>query len=167
MAICGRLKMELVGWITAVFWDIDLGAVNAVVKGKLNQGENLVRHTEWEGRKGKQSPNGNVSEISICQVKDLYDTVWPPGEYCGPKLVSKIGPGLLGMPILWPRVVSVRDTVERKNLSSWAFLIVEGCNEGQFLPVAAGRTEAVMVMTKVVVVVGCFAASTACFLLKF
>ena len=33
--------------------------------------------------------------------------------------------------------------------------------------VAAGRAEMVMVMVKVVVVVGCFAASTACFLLRF
>ncbi len=41
-----------------------------------------------------------------------------------------------------------------------------GRNEGQFLPAAAGRTEAVMVMMKVVVVVGCFVASTACFLLQ-
>ena len=50
---------------------------------------------------------------------------------------------------------------------SWAFAVVEGCGEGQFLPAVAGRTKAVMVVTKVVVVVGCFAASTALFLLKF
>jgi hypothetical protein len=50
---------------------------------------------------------------------------------------------------------------------SWAFVIVEGGDEGQFLLVAAGRTKVVMVTMKVVVVVGCFAASTACFLLKF
>ncbi len=57
--------------------------------------------------------------------------------------------------------------MERKNLSSWAFVVVGGCNEGQFLLGAAGRTEAVMAMMKVVVVVECFAASTALFLLKF
>jgi hypothetical protein len=45
-------------------------------------------------------------------------------------------------------------------------VIVEGGNEGQFLLAVAGRTKAVMVM-KVVVVVGCFAASSAPFLLKF
>ncbi len=44
---------------------------------------------------------------------------------------------------------------------------MEGDNEGQLLPAVAGRTKAVMVTMKVVVVVGCFAASTACFLLKF
>jgi hypothetical protein len=51
-------------------------------------------------------------------------------------------------------------------LFSWAFVIVEGGDEGQFLPVVAGRTKAVMVM-KVVVVVGSFAASAALFLMKF
>jgi hypothetical protein len=71
------------------------------------------------------------------------------------------------MPVLRLRVMLVRGTVERKNPSSWAFVVVGGCNEGQFLLAAAGRTEAVMVTMKVVVVVGCFAASTACFLLKF
>jgi hypothetical protein len=60
----------------------------------------------------------------------------------------------------------VRGRAKRCKLFSWAFVIVEGSNEGQFLPVAAGRIKAVMVM-KVVVVVGCFAASTAPFLLKF
>jgi hypothetical protein len=49
---------------------------------------------------------------------------------------------------------------------SWAFVIVEGHNEGQFLPAAAKRTKAFMMM-KVVVVAGCFTASTAPFLLKF
>jgi hypothetical protein len=62
--------------------------------------------------------------------------------------------------------VLVRGRAERWKLLSWAFVVVEGHNEGQFLPVAAGRTKAVMVM-KVVVVVGSFAASTAPFLLKF
>jgi hypothetical protein len=60
----------------------------------------------------------------------------------------------------------VRGKAERWKSFSWAFVIVEGRNEGQFLPVLAGWTKAVMVM-KVVVVVGCFAASTAPFLLKF
>jgi hypothetical protein len=61
----------------------------------------------------------------------------------------------------------VRCKAERENLFSWAFIVVEGGNESQFLPAAAGRTKAVMVTMKVVVVVGCFAASTAHFLLKF
>jgi hypothetical protein len=61
----------------------------------------------------------------------------------------------------------VRDKAERKKPFSWAFVVVEGGNECQFLPAVAGRTNAVMVTIKVVVVVGCFAASTACFLLKF
>jgi hypothetical protein len=63
-------EMELVGWIAAVFREIYLGAMNAVMVSKLNQGENRVRHTEWEGWKGEQSPNGNVLEFPICQVKD-------------------------------------------------------------------------------------------------
>jgi hypothetical protein len=52
-------------------------------------------------------------------------------------------------------------------LFSWAFVVVEGGIESQFLPAAAGRTKAVMATMKVVVIVGCFAASIACFLLKF
>jgi hypothetical protein len=70
------------------------------------------------------------------------------------------------MPVLRPRIMSVRGKAERWKSFSWAFVVVEGGNEGQFLPAAAGRTKAVMVM-KVVVVVGCFAASTAPFLMKF
>ncbi len=70
------------------------------------------------------------------------------------------------MPVPQPRIVSARGKAERWKLFSWAFLVAEGCNEGQFLLAVAGRTEAVMVM-KVVVVVGCFTASTALFLLKF
>jgi hypothetical protein len=66
-----------------------------------------------------------------------------------------------------PRVMLVRGKAERENLFSWAFVIVEGGNEGQFLPAVARRTKVVMVMLKVVVVVGCFPDSTACFLLKF
>jgi hypothetical protein len=62
--------------------------------------------------------------------------------------------------------VPVRGKAERCKLFSWAFVVDEGRNEGQFLLVAAGRTKAGMVM-KVVVVVGCLAASTAPFLLKF
>jgi hypothetical protein len=68
------------------------------------------------------------------------------------------------MPIPWPRIVSVRGKAERWKSFSWEFVVVEGRNEGQFLPTAAGRTKAVMVM-KVMVVVGCFEASTALFLL--
>ncbi len=62
--------------------------------------------------------------------------------------------------------MSVRGKAERWKLFSWAFIVVEGRNEGKYLLVASGRTEAAMVM-KVVVVVGCFTASTAPFLLKF
>jgi hypothetical protein len=69
------------------------------------------------------------------------------------------------MPVPWLRVVSVRGKAERWKLFSWAFVVVEGSNEGQFLPAAARRTKAVMVM-KVVAVVGCFAASISLFLLK-
>jgi hypothetical protein len=71
------------------------------------------------------------------------------------------------MPILRPRVVSVRGKAERWKLFSWAFVVVEGHNEGQFFSAAAGRTKEVVMVTKVVVVMGCFAASTALFLLKF
>jgi hypothetical protein len=70
------------------------------------------------------------------------------------------------MPIPRPRIVLVRGKAERCKSFSWAFIVDEGCNEGQFLLAAAGRTKAVIVM-KVVVVVGCFAASPAPFLLKF
>jgi hypothetical protein len=61
----------------------------------------------------------------------------------------------------------VRGKSELWKSFSWAFVIVEVHDEGQFLLAAAGRAKAVMVVTKVVVVVGCFAASTALFLLKF
>jgi hypothetical protein len=60
--------MELVGWIATVFRVINKGAMYTVVK--LNQCERQVRHTEWEGRKGKQSSDGNVMEFPIRQVKD-------------------------------------------------------------------------------------------------
>jgi hypothetical protein len=70
------------------------------------------------------------------------------------------------MPFLRLHVVSVRGKAERWKSFSWALVIVEGSKEGQFLLAAAGRTKTVMVMT-VVAVVGCFAASTAPFLLKF
>ncbi len=60
----------------------------------------------------------------------------------------------------------MRGKAGRWKLFSLVFIVVEGHYEGQFLLVAAGRTKAVMVM-KVVVVVGYFAASTAPFLLKF
>jgi hypothetical protein len=81
--------MELVGWIAAVFRVINKGATYTVVKS--NQCERQVQHMEWEGRKGKQSPDGNVSEFPVRQVKDTYNTVWPPvGNilvlYSSPKL---------------------------------------------------------------------------------
>jgi hypothetical protein len=90
----------------------------------------------------------------------------PSREYRGPVLVSKVGPGVLGTPVPWLRIVLVRGKAEILKSISWAFIVVKGGNEGQILLAAAGRTKAVMVM-KVVVVVGCFAASTAPFLLKF
>ncbi len=71
------------------------------------------------------------------------------------------------MLVPWSCIASVRGKAERKKSIIWEFAIVEGGNEGQFLLAAVGRTKAVMVMMKVVVVVGCFAASTTCFLLKF
>jgi hypothetical protein len=37
MAFFCRGELELVGWIAAVFREIDLGAMNAVVNSKLNQ----------------------------------------------------------------------------------------------------------------------------------
>ena len=83
-------------------------------------------------------------------------------EYCGPVLVSKIRPGPLGTHVPWPRVVSVGGKAERWESFSWDFVVVEGSNKGQFLLATAGRTKAVMVM-KVVMVVGCFAACTAPF----
>ncbi len=61
-----------------------------------------------------------------------------------PNLSPKIGTGLLGMPVLRPRVVLMRDKAERWKSFSWAFVIVEERNEGQFLLAAAGRTKAVM-----------------------
>ncbi len=71
------------------------------------------------------------------------------------------------MPIPQPRIVLVRGKAKRWKLFSWAFVIVKECSKGQFLPAAPGRTKAVMVVTKMVMVVGCFAVSTAPFLLKF
>jgi hypothetical protein len=71
------------------------------------------------------------------------------------------------MPVPWQRILSVRGKAERWKLFSWAFVNVEEHNEGQFIPAAAGRTKAIMVVTKMVMVVGCFEASTAPFLLKF
>ncbi len=86
---CGGIEMELVGWIAAVFRVINKGASYTVVK--LNQCERRVQHTEWEGRKGKQSPDGIVSEFPVRQVENSYNTVWPPvGNimvlYMSPKL---------------------------------------------------------------------------------
>jgi hypothetical protein len=71
------------------------------------------------------------------------------------------------MPVPRPRVLLVRGKAERWILFSWAFVLVEGRNEGQFFLTAAGRTKVIMVVMKVVVVVGGFAASIAPFLLKF
>ncbi len=86
--------MELVGWIAAVFREIDLGAMNAVVSSKLNQCEYWVQHTEWEGWKGEQSPDGNILEFPVCQVKDLYNTVQlPVGDIVFPNLSPKLGQG--------------------------------------------------------------------------
>jgi hypothetical protein len=68
--------MELLGWIAAVFRVINKRATYTVVK--FNQCERRVRHMEWEGRKGKQSPDWSISEFLVCQVEDLYDTVPPP-----------------------------------------------------------------------------------------
>ncbi len=131
----------------------------------MNQCENQVQNTEWEGRKGEQSPDGNVLEFPVRRVEDLYNTVCPPVEtIVVPYLSPKIGPGPLGMPVPRPHIVSVRGKAERWSSFSWAFIAVEGGNEGQYLLVAAGRTKAVIVMT---VVLGCFAASTAPFILKF
>jgi hypothetical protein len=62
--------------------------------------------------------------------------------------------------------MSMRGKAKRWTSFSWAFVVVEGAMRVNFFLVAAGRKKAVMVM-KVVVVVGCFAASTAPFLLKF
>jgi hypothetical protein len=87
--------MELIGWIAAVFRVINKGAM--VTAMKLNQCESRVRHMEWEGRKGKQSPDGNISEFAICQVKDSYDTVWPPvGNILVLYSSPKLGQGLWG-----------------------------------------------------------------------
>jgi hypothetical protein len=54
---------------------------------------------EWEGGKGEQSPDGNVSEFAVRQVKDLYDTVWPPvGDIVFPNLSPKLDQGHWGRP---------------------------------------------------------------------
>jgi hypothetical protein len=60
----------------AVFGVINKGAMKTVVK--FSQCMRLARHTEWEGRKGKQSPDGNIPEFSVRQVEDSYNTVLPP-----------------------------------------------------------------------------------------
>ncbi len=89
--------MKFVGLIAAAFRKLDLGAIHAVVVNKLNQGENRVRHTKWEGRKGEQSPDGNVAEFPIHQVKYPYDTVWPPvGDIVFPNSSPKLGQGRWG-----------------------------------------------------------------------
>jgi hypothetical protein len=76
LAFLRRLEMKPKGWTAAVFRVINKGATKTVVK--LSQRMRWVQHTEWEGRKGKQSPDGNVSKFPVCQVEDWYDTVPPP-----------------------------------------------------------------------------------------
>ena len=74
--------------------------MNAVVSSMLNQGENQVQHTEWEGQKGEQSPDGNVLEFPVRPVEDPYDTVWPPvGDILFPNLSLKLGQGHWGRPL--------------------------------------------------------------------
>ncbi len=54
---------------------------------------------EWEGRKGKQSPDGIVSEFPVHQVEDSYDTVPPPVRkivFC--TCLQKLGQGRWGCP---------------------------------------------------------------------
>jgi hypothetical protein len=53
LAFFGGLKMELVGWIAAVFRVINKGAPKTVVKFKFSQCMRRVWHMEREGRKGK------------------------------------------------------------------------------------------------------------------
>ncbi len=97
------MEMELVRWITTVFREIDDEAINAVMKGKLSQGEHQVRHVKWEDLKGEKSTNGNVLEFSICQVEDPYDAVHlPVGNIVLPNLS-----------VSWPRIVLVRGKAER------------------------------------------------------
>ncbi len=43
----------------------------------------------------------------------------------------------------------------------WPFVVVGRCNGGWFLLTGARRAERIMVPVEVVVIVGCFAASTA------
>jgi hypothetical protein len=91
--------MELSWWITTVFRVIDLGAMKTVVSSKLNQCENWVQDMEWEGQKGEQSPNGNILEFSDRQVKDPYNTVWPPvGDIVFLNSSPKLGQGHWGSP---------------------------------------------------------------------
>jgi hypothetical protein len=93
------METELVKWIAIVFREIDEVAINAVVKGKLSQGQHRVQHAEWEGLKGKQSTNGSISKFPVCQVEDPYDAVWPQvGNTVLPNLSSKLGQGRWGCP---------------------------------------------------------------------
>jgi hypothetical protein len=55
----------------------------------------------------------------------------------------------------------VTENWERLRSFVWLFVVVERYNGGLFLLMAAGRAEEVMLADEVVVVVGCFAASTA------
>jgi hypothetical protein len=61
----------------------------------------------------------------------------------------------------------VTDKYERWSLFFWPFMVVGGHNGGWFLLTVARRAEKIMVAVEVVVVVGCFAASTACLHLGF
>jgi hypothetical protein len=89
--------MELVGLIAAVFRVINKGAMNTVVK--FSQCERRVQHMKWEGRKGKQSPGGNVLEFPTRQVEDSYNTALPPvGNIVFPYLSPKLSKGHRGCP---------------------------------------------------------------------
>jgi hypothetical protein len=84
--------MELIGWIAADFRVINKGATKTVVK--FSQCVRWVQHMEWEGRKGEKSPDGNISEFSVRQVEESYDTVPPPVQNIVVLLSSsKLGKG--------------------------------------------------------------------------
>jgi hypothetical protein len=120
------------------------------------------------GLEGQAEPQWECLSVLCLPIQEpVQHSSAPSREYLGPILLFKIGLGLLVMPVPRPRFVLLRGTIERKTSFSWEFAVVGGCNESQFLLAPAGRTEAVVVTMKVVVVVGYFAASTACFLLKF
>jgi hypothetical protein len=152
----GKMEKELVRWISTV--EIDEGAINAFVKGKLSPSEHRVWNAEWEGLKGKQSTNGNVSKFPVCQVEDLYNTVWPPvGNTVVPNLSPKLGQGRWGCPFRGHALCWWEVRLRGGNHSPRHSLLLGGTmREDQFLLAAAGRTKAVMVVKKVVVVVVVF-----------